>query len=374
MVLTAKEAVSLAKRGRKKKNDLERYIKTNPGRTKKGENGILYIGIDFGTARTSISTSSGIKRTIKTVVGWPRDIVAKKYVKKKILFGDEALKNRLALNTYRPIEKGVIKNTNKDMEAAKQLIKYAIELGKNGHKYKKVYGVIGAPALTDHIHKQALKETACEVLDAAMVVSEPFSVAYGLNRLNNSIIVDIGAGTVDLCRMHGTLPEDEDEASITKAGDYIDELLLSVIKKRYKGAQITENMVQEWKEKHGFVSDKKKEPVTVEFPLDGQDGKFDIATELQKSCESIVPDISENLRRLISTYDPEFQHEIRNNVVLAGGCCQIDGLPEYLEEKMKRYGGVKVTVVSDPVYAGADGALKLAREMPEEYWEELKAN
>ena len=25
------------------------------------------------------------------------------------------------------------------------------------------------------------------------------------------------------------------------------------------------------------------------------------------------------------------------------------------------------------VYAGADGALKLAREMPEEYWEELKS-
>jgi rod shape-determining protein MreB len=363
----------LAKRGRKKKSEVERIIKTNRGRKKNSENGILYIGIDFGTARTSISTSSGIKRTIKTVVGWPKDVVAKKYLKKKILFGDEALKNRLALEVFRPIEKGVIKNTPKDMEAAKELIKYAIELGRDGKKYKKVYGVIGAPALTDHINKQALKETAQRVLDAAMVVSEPFSVAYGLNRLNNSIIVDIGAGTVDLCRMHGTLPEDEDEASITKAGDFIDELLLNIVKKRYKGAQITENMVQEWKEKHGFVSEKEK-PVTVEFPLDGQDGRFDITTELQKSCESIVPDISDNLRRLISSYDPEFQHEIRNNVVLAGGCCQIKGLPEYLEAKMKRYGGVKVTVVSDPVYAGADGALKLAREMPEDYWVELRVS
>jgi rod shape-determining protein MreB len=363
----------LAKRGRKKKSELERYITSNRGRKKRTENGILYIGIDFGTARTSISTSSGVKRTIRTVVGWPKDIIAQKYLKKGILFGDDALKHRLSLEVYRPIEKGVIKNTSKDMIAAKELIKYAIELAKNGQKYRKVFGVIGAPALTDHINKQALKETAHEVLDAAMVVSEPFSVAYGLNRLNNSIIVDIGAGTVDLCRMHGTLPEDEDEASITKAGDYIDELLMNIIRKRYKGAQISENMVQEWKEQHGFVSNgNKNSSVTVEFPLDGQNGKFDITTELQKSCESIIPEISENLRRLISTYDPEFQQEIRNNIIVAGGCCQIKGLPEYLEEKMKRYGGVKVTVVNDPLYAGADGALKLAREMPEEYWEELR--
>jgi rod shape-determining protein MreB len=331
---------------------------------------ILYIGIDFGTARTSISASNGIKNTIKSVVGWPKDVIARKFIKEPVLFGDEALKNRLALDIYRPLEKGVIKDTAKDMEAAKELIKYAIEIAKGNGKYKKIYGVIGAPALTDHVNKQALTATAHEVLDAAMVVSEPFAVAYGLDKLNNALVVDIGAGTVDLCRMHGTLPTEEDEASLIKAGAFIDQQLYESIGKRYKGAQITLNMVQEWKEEHGFVG-KADGNISVDFPLAGKTNSVDITNELRKACESIAPDILQVLKQMISSYDPEFQNDIRENVIIAGGCSQIRKLNSYIEDNMKSFGGGSVSVVDDAEFAGADGALKLAREMPEGYWEEI---
>jgi len=353
----------MPRRGRKQKRS-----SSTPTTTETGD--ILYIGIDFGTARTSISASNGVKRTIKSVVGWPKDVIARKFLKRPVLFGDEALKNRLALDIYRPLEKGIIKDTSKDMEAAKELIKFAIELAKDDGKYKKIYGVIGAPALTDHVNKQALTATAHEVLDAAMVVSEPFAVAYGLNKLNNALVVDIGAGTVDLCRMHGTLPSEEDEASLVKAGDHIDSLMYESIRKRYKGAQITINMVQEWKENYGFVG-RENSPVNVDFPLAGKTNSVNITTEVKKACESIVPDIINNLKQMISTYDPEFQNEIRKNIIIAGGCSQIKALKEYIEDKMVSFGGGVVAVVKDPIYAGADGALKLAREMPEGYWEEI---
>ena len=351
----------MAKRGRKKKVE---------GATANIDN-ILYIGIDFGTARTSISASNGVNETIKSVVGWPKDVIARKYLKKTVLFGEEALQNRLALELYRPLERGVIKDAAKDMEAAKELIKYAIELAKGGRNYKKIYGVIGAPALTDHVNKQALTATAHEVLDSAMVVSEPFAVAYGLNKLNNALVIDIGAGTVDLCRMHGTLPADEDEASLTKAGDYIDQLMLELIRKRYKGAQITLNMIQEWKDKYAFVG-KLHTPVEVEFPMAGKMNNVDIGEEMGQACESIVPDILKVLKQMIATYDPEFQNEIRKNIIIAGGCSQINNLKEYVEDKMKSFGGGQAIIVKDPIYAGANGALKLAREMPEGYWEEIK--
>ena len=354
----------MTKRGRKRERSKTTVTKTRT------QDGILYIGIDFGTARTSISSSNGVKRTIKSVVGWPKDVIAKKFLKQPVLFGEDALKNRLALEMFRPLEKGIIKDSAKDMEAAKELIKFAIELAKDEGKYDKIYGVIGAPALTDHVNKQALTATAHEVLDAAMVVSEPFAVAYGLNKLNNALVVDIGAGTVDLCRMHGTLPSEEDEASLVKAGDHIDTLMFDSIRKRYKGAQITINMVQEWKEHHAFVG-KENSPINVNFPLAGKSNSVEITYEIKKACESILPDIIQNLKQMIASYDPEFQDEIRKNIILAGGCSQIRYIKEFVEEKMTPFGGGNVTVVKDPVYAGADGALKLAREMPEGYWEEI---
>ena len=355
----------MTRRGKKRK------ASSSTASTKEDDDEILYIGIDFGTARTSISASNGTTSTIKSIVGWPKDVIARKYLKQPVLFGDDVLKNRLALDIYRPLEKGVIKDTAKDMEAAKELIKHSIEIAKNKGDYRKIYGVIGAPALTDHVNKQALTATAHEVLDSAMVVSEPFAVAYGLNKLNNALVVDIGAGTVDLCRMHGTLPTEEDEASLVKAGDFIDTLLYDLIKKRYKGAQITINMVQEWKEAHGFVGDPAA-PVIVEFPLAGRNNKVEITDEIRKACESITPDILQNLKMMISSYDPEFQDEIRKNVIIAGGCSQINNLAQFIEHNMKSFGGGNVSVVKDPIYSGADGALKLAREMPEGYWEELK--
>jgi rod shape-determining protein MreB len=34
-------------------------------------------------------------------------------------------------------------------------------------------------------------------------------------------------------------------------------------------------------------------------------------------------------------------------------------------------GGGHVTTVEEPVYAGANGALKIAHDMPKEFWEQL---
>ena len=43
------------------------------------------------------------------------------------------------------------------------------------------------------------------------------------------------------------------------------------------------------------------------------------------------------------------------------------------EAAMKRdLGGGKVVRIEEPIYGGANGALKIAHDMPEEYWEKLK--
>ncbi|HHT9118153.1 MAG TPA: MamK family actin-like protein [Candidatus Hypogeohydataceae bacterium YC38] len=345
-----------------------------------GDFGPIYMGIDLGTYRASITASNGLRKTILNVVGWPKDDVSRKLFGREVVFGYEALRHRLALNIVRPFEKGVIKysdgsslanpeHISKHREAAKELVKYIVSLAAP-EKGRPVYGVIGAPAQASVINKQALVEAASETLESVIVVSEPFSVAYGLDMLEDALIIDIGAGTVDLCRMHGALPEENDQITLTTAGDYVDELLLKLVKENHPEVQLTINMAREIKERYGFVSDT-NDRVVVKVPVDGKPRVIDITEECRQACKAIVPPILEAAGNLIATYDPEFQESILKNVILAGGMSQLKGLDKLIEEGLEEFGGGKVCRVEEPIYAGANGSLKLAYDMPESFWRQI---
>jgi rod shape-determining protein MreB len=112
--------------------------------------------------------------------------------------------------------------------------------------------------------------------------------------------------------------------------------------------------------------------VVVNLPVKGKPTPFDITAEVRTACRSIVPPMVEGLERLIATFDPEFQPRIRQNIILGGGGSQIVGLDTFIERALDEYGGGKVNQVEEPCYAGANGALAIATDMPEETWEELR--
>ena len=112
-----------------------------------------------------------------------------------------------------------------------------------------IYGVIGCPAQSSIKNKSYLVEAAKEILDSVMICSEPFAVAYGMDWFTDLLVIDIGAGTVGLCRMHGTLPEEEDQITLSTAGDHVDKELARQIKKSYPDAQYSENMIKTIKER-----------------------------------------------------------------------------------------------------------------------------
>jgi rod shape-determining protein MreB len=129
-------------------------------------------------------------------------------------------------------------------------------------------------------------------------------------------------------------------------------------------------MVRRFKEQYSFVGDL-PEDIRVEIPVDGKPVMHDIKNEIRRACESILPALVETTTEMISRCDPEFQVRIKDNLVLAGGGSLIRGLAGYLQDALREYGIRKVTTVSDPLFAGSDGALKLAQDMPEKYWEQL---
>ena len=330
------------------------------------ENKNLFIGIDLGTNHTAISTSDGKKNTILSVVGKPRDAVASKFLKKEFLYGGEALSHRVALNLFKPIENGVLKNQKDDIEAAKGLLEYAMRSVVE-QKDNKKYAIIGVPAQASVLNKKILIDMAHEFFDGIMVASEPFCVAYKLGQLEHSLIVDIGAGTTDLCRVHGTLPDPEDQITSSKAGDFIDKEFIKLLSETYTNVSVTQDMARRWKEQYSCVGNTDKE-IIVEVPVDSSILKLPITKELNGACESILPDIASGISKLISTYEPDFQDALRNNIWLAGGGSQIRNLSKVLEDKLEIIGGGKIQNFKDPVYGGADGALKLAMDMPKEFW------
>jgi len=341
------------------------------------DHGVLYLGIDLGTSRTSVSASNGVRETVESFVGYPKDPVAQKLLQKEVLFGQEARDKRLSLNLHRPLEHGVLKfsqegaEDSEELRAARDLVKETVRLARP-RKDELVYAVIGVPAQASIHNKDAILQAARESVDSVMLCSEPFSVAYGLDMLEDVLVIDIGAGTVDLCRMHGTMPEDADQVTITTAGDYVDKQLATEIEGAYPDAQFTTQMIKELKERHSTVEET-SETIQVSFPVQGKPTEFDVTEQIRTACRSIVPPIVEGLGKLIATFDPEFQEKLKSRVLLAGGGSQIRGLDGAIEAEMhENLGGGRVIRIEEPIYGGANGALKIAHDMPEDFWEKLK--
>jgi rod shape-determining protein MreB len=337
-------------------------------------NETLCVGIDLGTSRSSISASNGERHVIDSYVGWPLDMVARKLIQKPILVGREALDSRSMLDLRRPMERGLIKDgSKKDEEAVQEILRHLITqtgLKQKNKTRSKVRAVVGVPAEAFRNSKQRLRSAMEGVADSVMLVSEPFAVAYGLEALLHALIIDIGAGTADFCVMQGRYPTEEDQRTLPNAGDSIDEQLLKLVREHHPEAQTSIHMIREWKEKWSFVGEA-KQPVTVSVPVKGKATELDITSEMRGACESILAPVCETMLDLLTRVEPEYQAKVRNNVILAGGTSLIVGLSQAIEKALAELGGGHATVVKDPVFAGSDGGLAIARDASSSDWEKL---
>ena len=335
----------------------------------------VYIGMDLGTSRTAIATSTGVRETVWSYVGYPKDHVARKKLGgRDVVYGKEAVDNRMAVNLIRPLAGGSIKSRKgKDTEemrrALKDLVTHAIGLAKVPAG-QSIFAVIGAPAEASVEGKTLLLEAASQCIDSVIICSEPFAVAYGLNFLDDTLVIDIGAGTTDLCRVHGTMPQPEDQRTHEIAGDAIDQTLARLIKDKHPEAQFSINQVRAFKEKYSGVS-RNMDRAVVTMTVAGKPNQFDITDLVYEACYSIVPPTVKALQDLVATYDPEFQAKMRGHILLGGGGSQIGSLGLAIEEGLTEYKSGKVETVKEPECANSNGALKIALDMPEQHWKEF---
>ena len=340
------------------------------------------VGIDFGTFKTSIVASNGNRDSIMTAVGLPKDHIARGMLGCDEVFGDRIGQVRTAVNLVRPFDCGALKYTdssaaglsadevNRRCKAAKSImgeVVRRVELGTGPR-----YAVIGAPSQASDEAKNVILQAASPHFDAVRIVAEPFCIAYGFGHLVGTLVVDIGAGTIDVCPMFGTYPKPDQQYSASVGGDAVDRELLSLIQQAHPDAQVTLNMARQFKEKFGTVSDDQERAVVV-MPVEGVPTEFDITDIIRDACRVLVEPIIEGIHKTVAMSDPEFQAQLRGNILLGGGGSQLRGLDRRLETGVEKLGGGKVTRVNDCLYAGAAGALKLCMAMPAENWEQLRS-
>src|SRR3977135_1245107 len=114
---------------------------------------VVYIGMDLGTFKTSVASSTGLRDVLQTAVGGPRDQFARTLLGRDVVFGKDLVEHRLALDVVRPFEMGVLKYNNaqecglhpeevrRHHEAARLLVDHAVALTRPT-KGAPVYGVI----------------------------------------------------------------------------------------------------------------------------------------------------------------------------------------------------------------------------------------
>ncbi len=346
---------------------------------------VLLAGVDLGTNTTVFQVSKDGERltyerdVIRTIVGYTKPGILPGIIPqdKDKLFGEAAVDYRLHLDLKWPLRDGHIE----DVQVARDFLGYIRDLIANGRDCE-IWAVIGIPANSTPDKLKLLRSAVSGLFERILVVPEPFLSAMGLrdesklgdpnyvDPTRHSLIVDIGAGTTDMCLVQGYYPTPEDQISYPTAGDAVDKVLAEKIARRWPDLKLSRVTITKVKEQFSFVGDARKE-ATVRFYADGKPRVIDIAPLVKEACEILIPVIVEGIKVLLKRCDSESVQYILQNVILCGGGSAIQGLSDEVQKRLRAEGYEDTVCTTPPDYRRlvALGALKVAESVREDQWQ-----
>ena len=318
------------------------------------------IGIDLGTSKTVIFSSS------KVVLELPNVVTVDTETWEPVYYGEKA-KQTLgrtpdSLTCVNPIERGAIA----DYDIAEMMLKnYMHQAFGNRILRPRIMATLPA-GLTELQH-----HSMANVVESAggrniSVIEGPLAIAFGLgidfNAPKGTLIVDIGAGTTDIAviSMGGIAACD----SFKTASLDLDNQIIRFVRKEYNVeiGPLTAEMI---KKKIGSAQ---KYDIEVAISAKGRNvfsglpECFEISgNEVYEAIIDTINQICNAIRAVLNKTDPDLVADITSEgMYLAGGGAKLSGMAEKLSE----YLNIPVNLLDDPEYSVVKGAA-VALKKPE---------
>ncbi|HRY48058.1 MAG TPA: rod shape-determining protein [Candidatus Paceibacterota bacterium] len=348
---------------------------------------ILHVGLDWGTNTSCLQASFADTPDkvqcdlIPTVVGYAGEGMIDNLLPEnaRILFGQDALRHRLHLSLAYPMVNGVLR----DLKAARD---FAMHLRARlaPSPETEIRAVVGLPANADRSALESMRQTLAGIFDRIIVIPEPFLAALGYrdesrlhnpdytDPVSNSLFIDSGAGTTDICLIQGYYPTAKDQFSFPFAGDRLDALLDEAVRTTYPDCDLSFHTIRELKEKYAFVG-LLDSPVEASVLVGGKRRKLDLGPLLRSAGEELLQRISKSAQLLIARAPSDSVPELLQNIILTGGSSRIRHLDSELQRLLIEAGyenpRVSVTGENYKTFV-AKGALKAARQARDDQWQQ----
>jgi rod shape-determining protein MreB len=350
----------------------------------------LLIGLDLGTNKSCVlagspgSSDITVSKVVPSVVGYVRDGIVDGIItgNAQILFGEEALRQMLHVELVAPLAEGVIARP----DAARDFMQH-IRLLADPSGNADIRAVVGVPANAGEQSREQIRRSALGIFSRILLIPEPFLAALGfrddarvkqpgyVDPVVNSLFIDIGGGTSDLCLVQGYFPTREDQISIPFAGDAIDEIIFGELNRTYPNNGLSKITIREIKEANAYVGPSRK-PLEVKVVIAGKGRTLELGDAVGNACNVLIDKIYPALTTLIASASSDSVVTLLQNIIITGGGSQIRGIDTVLQKRLADdgYESPKVRVAGQDFQRYvALGALKAARAARENQWQVLLA-
>ncbi len=316
----------------------------------------MHIGIDLGTANVLVYVKGrGIILNEPSVVAYSAN-------ENKVVAVGEQARQMLgrtpgSIVVTRPMRDGVIA----DYMITEAMLRYFIRKVSGFFRMFRPEVMVCIPAGITNVESRAVQDATIQAgAKAAHLIAEPLAAAIGagipIGGPSGNMVVDIGGGTCEAAVI--SLNDIVVSSSIRVAGNKIDEMIASHVKKRY-GLLIGERSAEEVKIRIGSALPL-KDPIEME--VRGRDQIIGLPKTITITSDEVTEAISDalssivgNVKTVLEQTPPELASDvIDKGMVMTGG----GALLRHLDKLLSRETGVPAHVADDAMSCVAIGAGK----------------